>query len=154
MKSQPERPPYFSRMEKVNLEGEPILGALPNIRPLDPKDFQTLSEGARILDTRQELAYGAAHIPGAQSIWLDGLASFAGWFQSYDQPILLVGEGNDHEKVTRILVRLGFDRIAGFLAGGMLNWHMSGRESASIRTLTVHEICRLLDTVSRSGYWM
>jgi hydroxyacylglutathione hydrolase len=27
----------------------------------------------------------------------------------------------------------------------MLNWHMSGRESASIRTLTVHEICRLRD---------
>jgi hydroxyacylglutathione hydrolase len=146
LRSQPERPPYFSMMEMVNLEGAPILGALPNIIPLDPKEFQTLSKEAQILDTRQELAYGAAHISGAQFIWLDGLASFAGWFQSYDQPILLVGEGNDHEKATRILVRLGFDNIAGFLAGGMLNWHMSGRESASIRTLTVHEICRLLDS--------
>jgi hydroxyacylglutathione hydrolase len=146
LRSQPDRPPYFSRMEKVNLEGAPILGALPNIMPLDPKEFQTLSKGAQILDTRMELAYGTAHIPGAQSIWLDGLASFAGWFQSYDQPILLVGEGNDHEKATRILIRLGFDKVAGFLAGGMLNWHMSGRESASIRTLTVHEICRRLDS--------
>lgn len=146
LRRQPERPPYFSRMEIVNLEGAPILGALPAIIPLDPKEFQTRSEGAQILDTRQEIAYGAAHIPGSQSIWLDGLASFAGWFQSYDQPILLVGEGNDHERATRILVRLGFDNIAGFLAGGMLNWHMSGRESASIRTLTVHEICRRLDS--------
>ena len=145
LKSQPERPPYFRKMEKVNLEGEPILGALPNILPLDPKDFRAQSEGAQILDTRMELSYGAAHISGAQSIWLDGLASFAGWFLSYDQPILLVGESNDHEKAVRILVRLGFDNIAGFLAGGMLNWHMSGRESASIRTLTVHEICRQRD---------
>jgi len=145
LSSQPERPPYFSRMEKANLEGEPILGALPDISPLDPNDFQALSEGAQILDTRMELAYSAAHIRGAQSIWLDGLASFAGWFLRYDQPILLVGEGNDHENAVRILVRLGFDNIAGFLAGGMLNWHMSGRESASIRTFTVHEICRLLD---------
>ena len=119
--------------------------ALPDINPLDPKDFQKLSEGAQILDTRQELAYSAAHIPGSQSIWLDGLASFAGWFLGYDQPILLVGEGNDHENAKRILVRLGFDNIAGFLAGGMLNWHMSGRESASIRTITVHEICRRRD---------
>ncbi len=145
LNSQPERPPYFSRMEKVNLMGESILGALPDIRPLDPSDFQKQLEGAQILDTRQELAYSAAHIPGAQSIWLDGLASFAGWFLGYDQPILLVGEGNDHENAVRILVRLGFDNIAGFLAGGMLNWHMSGRESASIRTFTVPEICRLLD---------
>ena len=145
LNSQPERPPYFSRMEKANLVGEPILGALPDIKPLDPEDFQNLSEGAQILDTRQELAYSAAHIFGAQSIWLDGLASFAGWFLRYDQPILLVGELNDHENAKRILVRLGFDKIAGFLAGGMLNWHMSGRESSSIRTITVHEICRQRD---------
>lgn len=154
LKSQPERPPYFSRMEKVNLEGAPIQGALPNIMPLDPKEFQTRSIGAQILDTRQELAYGAAHIPGAQFIWLDGLASFAGWFLSYDQPILLVGESNDHEKATRILVRLGFDNIAGFLAGGMLNWHMSGRESASIRTLTVNEICQLRDIDIVEPLWI
>ena len=145
LNSQPERPPYFSRMEKANLVGEPILGALPDIRPLDPNDFQKQLDGAQILDTRMELAYSAAHIPGAQSIWLDGLASFAGWFLGYDQPILLVGEGNDHRNAVRILVRQGFDSIAGFLAGGMLNWHMSGRESASIRTFTVPEICRLRD---------
>ena len=145
LNSQPERPPYFSRMENVNLMGESIFGALPDTMPLDPSDFQKQLEGAQILDTRQELAYSAAHVPGAQSIWLDGLASFAGWFLGYDHPILLVGEGNDHENAARILFRLGFDNIAGFLAGGMLNWHMSGRESASIRTFTVHEICRLQD---------
>jgi hydroxyacylglutathione hydrolase len=145
LNSQPDRPPYFSRMEKVNLEGEPILVALPSIRPLAPKDFQALAEKAQILDTRMELEFGAAHLPGAQSIWLDGLASFVGWFLSYDKPILLVTETNDPEKETRILIRLGFDNIAGYLAGGMLNWHMSGRESASISTITVQELCRLLD---------
>ena len=145
LNSQPDRPPYFSRMEKVNLEGEPILVALPSIRPLAPKDFQALAEKAQILDTRMELEFGAAHLPGAQSIWLDGLASFAGWFLSYDKPILLVTQTNDPEKEIRILIRLGFDNIAGYLAGGMLNWHMSGRESASISTITVQELCRLLD---------
>ena len=145
LNSQPDRPPYFSRMEKVNLEGEPILVALPSIRPLAPKDFQALAEEAQILDTRMELEFGAAHLPGAQSIWLDGLASFAGWFLSYDKPILLVTQTNDPEKETRILIRLGFDNIAGYLAGGMLNWHMSGRESTSISTITVQELCRLLD---------
>ena len=147
LKSQLDRPPYFRRMEKVNLEGRPILGALPSPQPLDAKSFFALSEkqNAQILDTRQELAFATAHVPGSQSIWQEGLASFAGWFLSYDRPILLVGEGNFVESIAVILLRLGFDDIAGFLAGGMLNWHMSGMESSAIRTLTVQELCRLLD---------
>jgi hydroxyacylglutathione hydrolase len=147
LQSQPDRPPYFSRMEKVNLEGRPLLGALPSPRPLDARSFLAFSEkqNAQILDTRQELAYAAAHVPGSQSIWLEGLASFAGWFLSYDRPILLVGEGNLVENIAVILLRQGFDDIAGFLAGGMLSWHMSGLESDSIRTQTVQELCRQLD---------
>jgi hydroxyacylglutathione hydrolase len=76
---------------------------------------------------------------------MGGLASFAGWFLTYDKPILLVNETNDPEEATRILIRLGFDNIAGYLAGGMLNWHMFGKESSSIRMINVQETCRLLD---------
>jgi hydroxyacylglutathione hydrolase len=61
---------------------------------------------------------------------------------------LLVTESNNPLEAARILIRLGFDDIAGHLAGGMLNWHMSGRESSFIRTLTVQDLCRLLDEQS------
>jgi hydroxyacylglutathione hydrolase len=147
LKSQPDRPPYFRRMEKVNLEGRPVLGALPSPRPLDARSFLALYEkqNAQVLDTRQELAFAAAHVPGSQSIWMDGLASFVGWFVGYDRPILLVGEGNAVDNVAAILLREGFDDISGFLAGVMLSWHMSGLESAAITTQTVQELCRRLD---------
>jgi hydroxyacylglutathione hydrolase len=95
-----------------------------------------------------ELGYGAAHVPGAQNIWLEGLASFAGWFLTYDKPILLVTQSNDPSEAFNILGRLGFDEIAGFLAGGMLAWHMAGLESSSIQTITVQSLCRLLDADS------
>jgi hydroxyacylglutathione hydrolase len=72
-----ERPPYFSMMEKVNLQGEPILGAMPIPRPLSSQDFVALAGDAQILDTRMELGFAAAHVPNAQSIWPGGLASFA-----------------------------------------------------------------------------
>lgn len=146
LKSQPQdMPPYFRRMEKVNLEGRPILGVMPSPRPLDAQSFSALSQRSQILDIRQEVSFAAAHVPVSQSIWLDGLASFAGWFLSYEQPILLVGEGNSIENATAILLRLGYDDIAGFLAGGMLSWHMSGLPSQAIRTITVQELCRRLD---------
>jgi hydroxyacylglutathione hydrolase len=145
LESQPERPPYFSRMEKVNLEGRPILGALPAFNPMLPRFFENLAKDAQILDTRSELSFGAAHIPGAQFIWQDGLASFAGWYLTYDKPILLVNETDDPEEAIRILVRLGYENIAGHLSGGMLNWHMSGLNSQSIRTLSIQESCTSLD---------
>ncbi len=144
IENQPERPPYFTEMERLNLEGVP-LAMLPKPLPLAPNDFEEAVRDSIIVDTRMELGFGAAHIPGAQSIWLDGLASFAGWYLAYGKPILLVNETNDPEEQTRILVRLGFDNLAGFLAGGMLNWHMSGKDSISIGTLTVQEICKRLD---------
>lgn len=144
LKSQPERPPYFTTMERLNLEG-PVMGSLPTPVPLSPKDFEPLMQGSQVIDMRMELGFGAAHIPGALSIWKNGLASFAGWFLAYDKPLLLVNETNDPEDVTRILVRIGFNNIKGYLAGGMLNWHMSGMESKSIRMIDVLESCRLID---------
>ena len=144
LKSQPERPPYFTHMEKLNLEGAK-LGRLPDPKPLSPQDFAAKAKDAFVLDTRMELDFGAAHVPGAQSIWMDGLASFVGWYVPYEKPILLVTGTNDPEVATRILIREGYDNIAGFLAGGMLSWHMSGQNSVSIKTLTVQELCRQLD---------
>ncbi|VVB71138.1 Thiosulfate sulfurtransferase GlpE [uncultured archaeon] len=152
LKSQPERPPYFRRMEQVNLDGVPLLGAkaaMPVLDMLSPAAFEAVIEKAlgdvQILDTRQELGFAAAHIPNALSIWQDGLASFAGWFLSYTSPILLVTEKHDADATVRTLIRQGYDNIAGCLAGGMLSWHMSGRSSAAIRTLTVQDLCSLLD---------
>lgn len=141
----PDRPPYFRYMEKVNLEGRPILGAVPSPRPLDPASFSSLARTAQVVDTRQELGFSAAHVPGSLSIWMGGLASFAGWFLRYDRPILLVGDGDYVSEATAILLRLGLDDIAGFLGGGMLSWHMAGFESSAVQTITVQAFCRLLD---------
>jgi hydroxyacylglutathione hydrolase len=144
LKDRIERPPYFIRMETLNLKGAPM-ERLPATRPLSAKDFAAMSKDSFVLDTRMELGFAAAHVPGAQSIWIDGLASFEGWYIPYDKPILLVVEANDPQEATRILIREGYDNIAGFLAGGMLGWHMSGHDSASIETITVQRLCRLLD---------
>ncbi len=141
-----ERPPYFRRMEKLNLEGAPVLGPLPVPTPLNPPAFAEHAEDRLVLDTRMELGFTAAHVPGSLSIWLGGLASFAGWFLPYDEPLLLVNETEDPTPAVRHLIRLGYDHLAGTLSGGMLAWHMSGRRSSSIETITVQELCHRLDT--------
>lgn len=140
-----EYPPYFRMMEKLNLKGPPVLGSHPMPPPLSPKEFAAQAKDAQVLDTRMELGFGSAHVPGALSIWEQGVPRFAGWFLSYDKPVLLVTETNDVSRAVRYLIRLGFDRLDGFLAGGMLAWHKAGLESHRVETVTVQDLCHLLD---------
>ncbi|MDH4209462.1 MAG: rhodanese-like domain-containing protein, partial [Anaerolineae bacterium] len=140
-----ERPPYFRRMEEWNLAGPPVLGTLPLPRPLEPGEFARRSEEALVVDTRSELGFASAHVPGSLFIWLGRLPGFAGWFLPYDRPLLLVSETENPEQATRLLLRLGYDHLAGYLAGGMLAWHTAGLESSSLRTVTVQQLCHLLD---------
>jgi hydroxyacylglutathione hydrolase len=140
-----ERPPYFRKMERCNIRGGPPLGNKPSPIPLRAKEFEKRTKDAIVVDTRMELGFSAAHVPGALSIWLGGLASFAGWFLPYDKPILLVNENDNFREPFKRLARLGFERIDGYLAEGMLSWHTAGLESHSIPTVTVQELCRLLD---------
>jgi hydroxyacylglutathione hydrolase len=140
-----ERPPYFRRMERLNLEGAVLPGGLPTPPPLAADEFGKKAQTSIVLDTRSSLSFCAAHVPQSLSIWLQGLPSFVGWFMPYDKPILLVNGSDDPDRAIRYLIRLGYDQLVGSLAGGMLTWHMAGGESAAIRTVTVQTLCALLD---------
>jgi hydroxyacylglutathione hydrolase len=140
-----ERPPYFRRMEKWNMEGPPLLKSLPVPTPLSPGHFAHSSEEGTVVDTRMELGFGAAHVPESISLWSEGLPGLAGWFLEYEKPIYLVQSENDPMETVSALIRLGYDNIQGYLSGGMLSWHMSGRKSDTVETLTVHEFCGILD---------
>jgi len=136
-----ERPPYFREMEARNMDRPHVLGALPYPTPLSPQDFADRAREGLILDMRMDIAFNGAHIPGALSIWPDGVASFAGWFVPHDRPLYLVLEGEDTDRLTRQLVRMGYDQLGGYLAGGMNAWHKAGKPTTSIQTITVQDVC-------------
>lgn len=140
-----EYPPYFEMMEVLNREGPPVIGSVPSVPPLPPYEFAARATDAQVVDTRTDLGFGAAHVPGALSLPEGRLASFAGWFLSYNRPILLVTETNDVSEPVRRLARMGYDDVAGFLAGGMLAWHTAGLASESTGMITVQELCDRLD---------
>ena len=104
-----------------------------------------------MLDARTELGFAAAHVPGALFCGLEEIPRFAGWFLPYDLPILLVAEPAGLPQAVRYLVRLGYDDLAGYLAGGMLAWHTAGLESVALRTITPHELCRRLGAGEKIG---
>ncbi|MEE8424172.1 MAG: MBL fold metallo-hydrolase [Thermodesulfobacteriota bacterium] len=144
---QHERPHYFGKMEVYNLNGPPLLKQLPDPPPLSPKEFQKqMDDGAIVVDTRMPTSFGAAYIKGSYSIWLDGIPTYAGWVLTYDIPVLLVLENRGQgEKAVRYLVRLGYDKIAGYLCRktgecGVELWYNVAFPMEHIGLLTVHEL--------------
>ena len=140
-----EYPPYFRMMEKLNLEGPPAACGLAVPQPLSALAFFERSKEAIVLDTRMELAFASAHVPGSISIWQDGLPGWAGWFLPYDKPILLVSDAADVSSQVWDLRRIGYDRVEGYLGQGMVAWHSAGLRSESVPTVTVQELCQRLD---------
>jgi len=143
-------PPYFRRMEACNLHGTPIIHGVPDLPRLPPSRIRDLREqGAQILDIRSPPGFAAGHIPGSLSIWRNGISAFAGWFLDYERPVVIVDDFNlDPDKVVRQLVRLGYDNLSGFLAGGFPSWYRSAQDTASFATCTVQELYGRLATES------
>ena len=74
-------------------------------------------------------AYGAGHIPGALSIALrDAFASWLGWLVDPGRPLVFVLEdGQDRNELVRQCLKIGYENLAGELAGGMTAWRASDR---------------------------
>jgi hydroxyacylglutathione hydrolase len=146
----PYVPPYFHQMEQYNKDGAPVLGRLPQLHPLGTaRVLQLMNAGAQVLDIRSPTAFAAGHIPGSLSIWRDGIPSFAGWFLDYEHPVVLIDDFNlGLETVARRLVRLGYDDLAGYLAGGFPAWYKAAQEVAAIGACSVQQLSERLQAES------
>ncbi len=124
-----DQPAYFRLMEKYNKEGPPSLTELPRPRPLTPEQVALAVEhGAIIVDLRSPEAFAGAFIPGSLAIPIDMLPAYAGYLLSYEHDLVLVPETQDQiPQAVRYLVRMGYERLAGYLKGGLHAWEISGR---------------------------
>lgn len=146
----PEAPQYFARDVAINRGGAAELAELPEPAALAAADVDVLRrKGAILLDTRPAAQYGAGHVPGSLHVGLSGqFASWAGALVSPQVPIVLVSEEKEEvrEAQTR-LARVGLDNVAGYLEGGLLEWHRAGLPLATTEQIGVEE----LDARMREG---
>jgi glyoxylase-like metal-dependent hydrolase (beta-lactamase superfamily II)/rhodanese-related sulfurtransferase len=120
---QPDAPPYFTYDAVLNSRERATLDATlaRELQRLSlDRVIELQAEGAQILDTRDAIEFAAAHLSGSLNVGLDGqYATWAGTVLAHDRPIVVIADpGRERESAIR-LGRIGFDRIAGYLEGGM-----------------------------------
>jgi hydroxyacylglutathione hydrolase len=121
-------PPYFKKMEQYNQFGSPPLHSLPQPVPMHAKDVKKAqTNGAMLLDLRSPEAYAGAFIPGSLAMPLEMISAYAGYLLDYDTDIILIPETREQiPAAVAHLIRIGYDRLAGYLKGGMHSWETEG----------------------------
>lgn len=114
---QPEPPKYFAMMKKLNKVDRPLLTEVPKLKKLSIEEVNAhMANGVKLLDARPKTEFAAGFIPGSLNIQgNNSFATWAGWFLSYDEPFMILADESMLDDLTRKLMRIGLDNIAGYL---------------------------------------
>jgi len=134
-------PRYFLRLRETNRRGPRVYGAAPPpLTPLPPEQVRRLlGQGAELVDARPIAAFASGHVPGALSIPLRGaFATWLGWLLPDDRPLVVVLDPDqDRGDLVRQCLKVGYERLAGELAGGMAAWQAAGLPETRIELADV-----------------
>jgi hydroxyacylglutathione hydrolase len=140
----PPFPDYYRRMKSLNSVGPVLLKNIPGGRAFNAADIQRRieDENAVVIDLRRPEAFGGAHIPGSINLGAGPAFGFwAGWVVPYDRPLFLVSDGDAGiEEARRGLIRVGLDRIEGYLDGGIRSWLEAGYPQSHLSQISVQEL--------------
>lgn len=132
-------PAYFDRLGEINRRGPAVLSAQPTPAVLSARQVRALmADGGHVVDVRPAAAYAAGHIPGSLSIPLRGqFATWLGWLLPDTAPLAFVtGDGQDLSEIVWQSYKIGYERLAGRLTGGMDAWLADGNTQTTTAFLT------------------
>jgi glyoxylase-like metal-dependent hydrolase (beta-lactamase superfamily II)/rhodanese-related sulfurtransferase len=140
-------PPYFRRLREVNRRGPAVLGpsqaaALPALTPGEVWRLAGPGAGAGLIDARPAASFAAGHIPGAISIPLrPAFATWLGWLTDPGRAAVFVLEpGQDRADLIRQARNIGYEHLAGELAGGIDAWQAAGLPVRQISVVRAGEV--------------
>ena len=150
-------PAYFARLAEANRRGPAVLTTQPALPAMTAAQVRSLlADGGYVVDVRPAADFAAGHIPGAISIPLrDQFASWLGWLLPDDQPLAFVA--NDDQDLGEVVwqaYKIGYERLAVHLTGGMAAWLAAGGEQRHTAFLPAEHVPAglYLDVRQRSEY--
>lgn len=149
---QPEAPSYFvhdailNRQERPNLEK--TLTA--SLKALSLEEVLRLkNQGAQLLDVREAIDFEGAHLAGAINIGIQGkYATWCGTVLNHQRPIVVIADAGAEEEAVMRLGRIGFDNVAGYLAGGMEALRDRPELTARVERITAVALAEQMDGAS------
>ena len=139
--NQPEVPAYFPVSAAQNLKGSASLEDLP--RPVAFSTDEILHFDGIVIDVRQNMEYGAGHVPNSINIGLGGqFATWTGTMIAIGTPIAIVADTQEQvDEAFMRLARVGHETVMGFI----LIANYSG-DTKTVEQVPVREVASLTET--------
>jgi hydroxyacylglutathione hydrolase len=149
---QPEPPPYFAEMKRINRDGPRLLGERTRPPRIDlARIDQLIADGTMVVDTRAAKDFAAGHVPRTLNIPLNrAFTGWAGWLVPYTQDFALLVDAarpGALDQAVRELGQIGLDRVAGFAeldASALDRRRAAGARPATIRNMAVDQVAEQL----------
>ncbi len=145
-----DAPGYFAMDARLNKEGYDSIDEVlkKNTKALSVQEFESeLSKGAFVLDVRSPDDFEKGFVPNAINIGLNGqYAPWVGALMDANRPLVLVAdEGKEAEAVLR-LARVGYEKVNGYLKGGIASWEIEGKKVETIESITAEDFVARIDS--------
>jgi hydroxyacylglutathione hydrolase len=129
-------PPYFLRLREVNQRGPRVAGEPGGLAQIGVDEVAALRErGAVVVDVRPVAEFGAGHVAGSLANALrPQFASWLGWLvPDPATPLVFVaGDHQERREIVRQCLNIGYENLAGELAGGVEAWRTAGGETGTV----------------------
>ncbi len=147
---QPEAPSYFGYDARMNREQHPVLDDVVR-NSLTPLSLQVVLDhqknGAQVLDVRNAVEYAGGHLKGSLNIGLGGkFATWAGTVLNPKRSIIIIAEPGYEKEAIQRLGRIGFDRVLGYLNGGMQSLEVNPDVVQKVQRISAQGLAELLTT--------
>jgi hydroxyacylglutathione hydrolase len=134
-------PAYFFEDARINKDGYDSIDKVieENTKPLSLVQFKSeVKRGALILDVRTADEFEKGFITGSINIGLNGqLAVWVGTLLDIQQSLVLIADVGKEEETILRLARVGYEKVLGYLAGGIKLWD---EELNTVRSITADEM--------------
>jgi len=142
------RPSNFAAMVDTNRQGPKLLrDAMPFIRLAVPQVERAVRQRAKLVDIRNQAAFGAAFLPGAINIGsTPNSVNWLGMVVDAACEIVIVADSEaDARESARRFRRAGYDRLVGYLSDGVSGWAMQGKALDHLPQLTAASLMHVMD---------
>jgi hydroxyacylglutathione hydrolase len=143
-------PKYYDSSRTTNRTGGRPLGRnVPELPGLEAVEVERLrfAHGLTILDIRSPAEFERAHIPGSISISEEGpLTAWVGWLRPENENFVLVDDDPGIRRAVQIgLLRIGYDGLRGYLAGGIAAYAAAGFRTASTPRISMAGVRKIME---------
>lgn len=149
LEGQPEPPLYFARMKRDNRSGPKVLGRLPNPQKITVEGLanRAMQERSAVVDTRERTNFMDGYLKGSLlSTYNKDFNTVVGSYVKEDQEIYLIIEEGNLEEAVRDLIRIGLDKIKGYVTPAELEQYLEDSEYRErVETITFNETSKLIE---------